>query len=112
MTASPAARSLWSTPEGCDLQPRGLQLRPPRNLPSEQTQSYGTPLKLRRLAMNPKCRGADTQEEEDQSAGKCYVWLTRMRCQVTLHPNVSLGDWRSMLSLKLITCNECGVVMM
>lgn len=112
MTASPAARSLWSTPQVCDLQPRGLQLRPPRNLPSEQTQFHVHHLNYSRLAMNPKCRGADTQEEEDQSAGKCYVRLTRMQCQVTLHPNVSLGDWRSVLSLKLITCNECGVVMM
>ena len=53
MTASPAARSPWSTPdEGCDdLHPRGLlQLRPPKNLPSETAATISrTPLQLRRL---------------------------------------------------------------
>ena len=97
MTASPAARSLWSTPEGCDLHPR-----PPKNLPSGTADTIlPTPLQLRRrLAMSPnllsRCRW-DTRRR--RSIGRqCYVWLgslTRMRCQVvTLHPNVSLGDWR------------------
>lgn len=72
MTASPAARSLWSTPEGCDL-----QLRPPKNLPSGTADTIlPTPLELRRQALSPKLWRCRWDTRRRRSIGRqCYVWL-------------------------------------